>query len=295
MAIELYLRIDNYTEMNLVYFDYTFFIVVLGASIMGLVSGVMGVFVFLQGQSLLADAISHAALPGIALMFLCTQSKNTVILLYGGGLAAIVGTSLIQFLSRKTTLKQDAILGVVLSVFFGFGTVLLSVIQKMHLADQAIISKFLFGNASTLLWHDVILMAFVAALILISIILWHKELKIFLFDSQFAHASGYNVSYIRYGLTLLIIMTILIGLQTVGVILMSSFFIAPAVTARQCTNNFFKMGIISGFLGMVTGASGAALSCFMYHVPTGPAIVVLLTAVFLSFCLAIRVKKILDI
>lgn len=277
--------------MNILYADYTFFIVVFGAMIMGLVSGVMGTFVFLQEQSLLADAISHAALPGIALMFLCTQSKNTVILLYGGGMAALLGAYLIQLLRKCTTLKQDTILGVILSVFFGFGTVLLSVIQKMQLADQAIVSKFLFGNAATLLWQDILLMAIVATIVLLSSYIWHKELKMFLFDPQFARASGYNILYIHYGLTLLIIVTILIGLQTVGVILMSSFFIAPAATARQYTHNFTKMIIISGLLGMSTGAIGATMSCYMYHIPTGPAIVILLTGVFLSSCFIIRMIR----
>src|ERR1700678_2651254 len=114
--------------------DYTLFLVLQGAAILGIVAGMMGVFALLRQQSLLGDAISHAALPGIVLMFLCTHSKNPWILLTGGAVVGSFGTWIVNIVLAHTTLKKDAVLGILLSVFFGLGLVLMTIVQKYSIA-----------------------------------------------------------------------------------------------------------------------------------------------------------------
>src|SRR4029079_6431906 len=166
-------------------------------------------------QSLLGDAISHAALPGIVIMFLCTYSANPWLLLCGGALAGFIGVLCMNFVCAHTKLKKDAILGIILSVFFGLGLVLITVAQKIPVASQAILNKFLFGSAATLLVQDVQLILFVSSLIFCILILLWKECMLYVFDNTFAHMMGFNTKIIETILTILLVSTIAIGLQTV--------------------------------------------------------------------------------
>lgn len=255
--------------------DYTLRMVMSGTMLLGMTSGALGTFALLRRQSLLGDAISHAALPGIALMFLATHTKNPAILLSGGALSGGVGTLLILLVTHKTTIKKDAILGIVLSVFFGFGLVLLTLIQKLPIANQAVLNKFLFGNASTLLFEDIALIAGVSCVLLLLVGIFWKEFSLLAFDAPFAQTLGYRTAYIEILLTFLIVITIVIGLQTVGVVLMSSMLIAPAAAARQWTTRLSSMVILAGFFGALCGMSGAIVSSMYNRLPTGPTIVVI--------------------
>src|SRR5579864_954279 len=162
--------------------DYTALLVVQGAALLGMIAGMVGVFALLRQQSLLGDALSHAALPGIVIMFLITHSKNSWILLMGGAMAGIVGTGMVHYVLTRTTLKKDAVLGIVLSVFFGFGLVLMTVAQKYAVADQAILNKFLFGNVAILLPEDVMIIAAIAAFVVCVMLLFWKEFFLYTFD-----------------------------------------------------------------------------------------------------------------
>ena len=129
-------------------FDYTLRTVALGAAVLGLSSGSLGAFAVLRGQSLLGDAISHAALPGVALAFLLTGTKAPLVLVVGAGLAGWVGTLCVMAVVRRSRVPYDAALGIVLSVFFGLGMVLLTYIQSQPNASQAGLDTFLFGQAA---------------------------------------------------------------------------------------------------------------------------------------------------
>lgn len=264
---------------------YTYVVVITGVALLGLLAGLMGVFIYLEGDSLLTDAVSHAALPGIALMFLCTQTKNVGALLCGGACTSMLAAWLVYHVNQKTRLKKDATLGTVLSIFFGFGIVVLSLVQKWQYSDQAIVGRFLFGSAATLLLQDLILIAAVASIVLIIIIMFWRDWQLLLFDKIFAHTVGYRVFWWRMCLMGLTVLTILAGLQAVGVMLMSSFFVAPAAIARQITFKFSHMAICSALCGMCAGAIGAGISCIKSQLPTGPVIIILLTSVFICLCL----------
>lgn len=260
---------------------YTLSIVLAGTTMLGATAGCLGAFAFLLKQSLLGDAISHAALPGIALMFLFTHSNNPLVLLSGGAIAGCIGIILMMVVVHKTPLKTDTILGIILSVFFGLGLVLLTMIQKLPLAQQSILNKFLFGNASTLLPEDIQVIGYASAIIFCCLTLFWKEFKLLTFDPDFAHACGYPIQQLNVFLTSLILIAILIGLQTVGVILMSTMLIAPAAAARQWTKSLGGMVVLSGFLGALSNIVGTLLSNAFSNLPTGPTIVIVASMVVL--------------
>ncbi len=261
--------------------DYTLQIVFLGCLILGIIAGSLGAFTVLRQQSLLGDAISHATLPGVCLAFLLTQNKSPIILLLGAGLSGWIATLLINVITKNTRIKQDAALGFVLSVFFGFGLVLITIVQKLPTATKAGLDKFLFGNAATLLKEDVVLM-FILGLITLGILcLCWKEFKAMVFDYGFAQSIGIRVHFFDILLTTLIVVAIAIGLQTVGVVLMSAMLVAPAAAARQWTDKLEHMVLLSAFFGALAGVSGALTSSFFVRMPTGPTIVIYVSIVVL--------------
>lgn len=265
-------------------FDYTLVITLIGITILGVTAGLLGTFVFLRRHSLLGDAISHAALPGIAIAFLLTHSKNPLVLMLGGAVSGGIGTVFMQLITHHTRLKKDTALGIVLSVFFGFGLVLMTAIQKMPITNQSILNKFLFGNISTLLPTDVYAMAIIGGIVCVSTVLLWKEFVLVTFDIHFAHSLGFATHRLDSILTMLVVVAIVIGLQTVGVILMSSMLIAPAAAARQWTTRLRSMALLSVFFAVSAGVIGALVSSHIDRLPTGPVIVVILSS-FVLFSL----------
>ena len=265
--------------MDLLFSDYTLRTVALGAAVLGVVSGSLGTFAVLRGQSLLGDAISHAALPGIALAFLISGSKAPLVLVLGAGIAGWVGTLAVMAIVRRSRTPFDASLGLILSVFFGVGLVLLTIIQRRPDATQAGLDKFLFGQAAALVTQDVVVMATLGGIALVTLAVFWKEFKVLLFDEDFAAAQGFPVRQLDVLLTTLLVIAIVIGLQTVGVVLMSAILIAPAAAARQWTDRLVGVVVLAGAFGALAGVSGAVLSATTPRLPTGPTIVLCATAV----------------
>jgi len=266
--------------------NYTLRTVGLGAAFLGIVNGVLGSFAVLRKQSLLGDAISHAALPGIALAFLLTGSKATIVLLLGAAAAGWVGTLLVTNIVKNTRVKYDSALGLVLSVFFGIGLVLLTYIQRMPVASQAGLDTFLFGQAATLLARDVATIGILGSVVLLIVLAVWKEFKLLCFDPDFALSLGFPIRWLDVLLITLLVTSIVIGLQTVGVVLMSAMVVAPAAAARQWTDRLGAMVAISAFFGALAGAGGALVSSLTAHLPAGPTIVLCLTAIVLVSLLA---------
>lgn len=270
-------------------FDYTLVTVLLGGGLVGLLSGVLGTFALLRRQSLLGDTISHAALPGIALVFLATGVKDPLVLLLGAMAAGWVGTLVISAVVRRSRVKLDAGMAVVLATFFGLGLALLSVIQNLPTANQAGLSKFLFGNASTMLRQDVIVMAVFVTLALAAVTVLWKEFKVSTFDPDFARSIGLPLRFLDTALLSLVVVAITIGLQSVGVVLMSAMLVAPAAAARQWTDRLGTMVVLAAVFGITASVGGALASSAVAKLPTGPTTVVLVSAiVFLSLTLAPR-------
>ncbi|MFT5144152.1 MAG: manganese/zinc/iron transport system permease protein [Rhodothermales bacterium] len=254
--------------------DYTLRVVALGAAVLGMSSGALGSFAVLRRQSLLGDAISHAALPGIAIAFLLTGSKAPLVLVLGAAIAGWIGTMLIMAVTESTRIKYDSALGMMLSVFFGFGLVLLTLIQKRPDANQAGLDRFLFGQAASLQAGDVITMTVIALAALLVVVLLWKEFKVLSFDPDFGRTLWLPIRRLDVALTSLLVISIVIGLQTVGVVLMSAMIISPAAAARQWTNRLGRMVFLSGGFGALAGVTGAIVSSTQTKLPTGPTIVV---------------------
>ena len=262
-------------------FDYTFWIVFIGVGCIGITAGVLGTFCVLRKQSLLGDAISHAALPGIGVAFLLTLSKNPIYLTIGALLAGWLGTLFIRFIIHNTSIKTDAALGIILSVFFGAGIVCLTLIQSIPVASQSGLTTYLFGNAATLLKSDIWVMGLLSSVSLAGVGLFWKEFKILTFDPWYCESLGIKRSKFDILLLTFIVIAIVIGLQSVGVVLMSAMIISPTIAARQWTDSLGGLVCLSAFMGFVGCSSGVWLSSLFDNVSTGPVIVLVLGVIVL--------------
>jgi manganese/zinc/iron transport system permease protein len=275
---------DFFTELVT---DYTLQTIVSGAAVLGFISGMIGVWAVLRRQSLMGDAIAHAALPGIALAFIITGMKHPMLFLLGAAATGWLAALWIRIIVINTRVKNDAALAIVMATLFGFGMVLITYIQRMPNAQQAGLESFLFGQAATMLRQDVITIAIIAAIILIFITLFWKEFKLLTFDPQFTRTIGFNTKLLDIFLNTLLVLAIALGLQAVGVVLMSALLIAPAAAARQWTNKLSVMTLLAAAFGAVSGVSGTAISGSIANLPTGPLIVIAsVSIVMLSFLFA---------
>ena len=261
--------------------------VLIGATLLGAVGGLVGSFAMLRRQSLLGDALAHAALPGVALAFLLTGSKHPLPLLLGAAVAGLVGALFMVGVVRGSRIKEDSAIGIVLSVFFGAGIVLLTMIQRLPGGNKSGLDKFLFGQAATLLPEDVLTISILAVAVLFVVVLFYKEFKLLAFDPEFGASLGLPMRWIEILLTTLLVVVVVVGLQMVGVVLMVAALVTPAAAARQWTQRLGLMLVLAALLGAGTGAGGAVASAMVDDLPTGPAIVVLASAVLvLSLLLA---------
>ncbi|MDO5062047.1 MAG: metal ABC transporter permease [Peptostreptococcaceae bacterium] len=261
--------------------DYTFRTVAIGSCLLGVISGVLGCFAVLRKQSLLGDGVSHSALPGIVLAFILTMTKHTEMLLLGALISGLLSTLFIIVIVRNTRIKFDSALALSMSVFFGFGMVLLTYVQKLPNSNQAGLKRFIFGQASTLLQRDIYMMLICGSVLLLLVILFWKEFKLFSFDGDYAQSLGFPTQKLNLLLSFMIVLAIIVGLQTVGVILMSAMLITPAVSARQWTNKLSVMVFLAGIFGGVSGVVGTMASSLVTKLPTGPAIVVCISMIAL--------------
>ncbi|WP_394172841.1 iron chelate uptake ABC transporter family permease subunit [Guptibacillus hwajinpoensis] len=255
--------------------------VLFGSILLGVASGVLGSFALLRKQSLIGDAMAHAALPGICLAFLLYGTKSIGWFLVGAALSGLLATYFIQAIINHSRIKEDTAIGLVLSVFFGFGIVLLTKIAQSKNGNQSGLDDFIFGQAASLVGSDVKVISGVAIVLLIITFLLFKELKLFTFDRQFAKGIGLPTGFINALLMTLIVSAVVIGLQAVGVILMAAMLITPAIAARYWTDRLDRMVIVAGTIGALSGILGTILSSMASSLPTGPVIVLAATAIFI--------------
>ena len=261
--------------------SYTTQMVLLGTALLGLASGIAGTFAVLRKESLIGDGLSHAALPGVVIAFLLTGIKDIEVLITGAALSSITAAWLITITVENSKIKFDGALATILSAFFGLGMVLLTYVQSLNDAGQAGLSKFIFGQAATILARDVYITSAAALIIIVLTALFWKELKLISFDVEYAKTLQIPVTFTLILYRSLLIMTIIIGIQSVGAILISSLLIAPAVGARQWTNKLGTMCILAGFFGMISAIGGTIWSTSVPKLPTGPAIIVILSILVL--------------
>ncbi|MHC4828781.1 MAG: metal ABC transporter permease [Planctomycetota bacterium] len=253
----------------------------MGTCLLGLISGMLGTFALLRKEALLGDALAHAALPGVCIAFLLTESKQSWVLLLGALATGLLGTVCVRAIVKYSRLKSDAALAIVLSLFFGAGIVLLTYLQGHPSGRQAGLDHLLFGQAAALLSSDVKLMAWLAAGLTAVVFLLYKELKIVTFDAAYARSIGVPAGVFQALLTGMIVLAVVVGLQAVGIVLMAAMLVTPAAAARYWTDRLSRMLWISGGIGALSGVGGAYLSALAPGIPTGPVIVLLATVGFL--------------
>ncbi len=269
-------------------YTYTLRTVALGGALLGAVSGFLGCFAVLRKQSLLGDALSHAALPGVAIAFLIA-GRELGALLIGAAVASWLGVGFIRLVAGNTRIKDDTAMGIVLAGWFAAGIVGLTYIQGRPDASQAGLDSFIFGQAAAIVRGEVRLVAVVSAIALGVVALFWKQFKIIAFDPEFSGANGFRVSLWNGLLSALVVIAIVMGLQLAGVILMVGMLIAPGVAARQWTDTLGHMTLLAALFGAASGAVGAILSAVESDLPTGPMIIVTSTCiVFISIAFAPR-------
>lgn len=263
--------------------------VALGSVLLTASSAIVGSFTFLNKKSLVGDAIAHAVLPGICLGFILSGTKNPFYLIAGAFITGWLSLVFVEYITSRTRIKEDTAIGLILSVFFGIGILLLTVIQKSGNAAQSGLDSFLFGKAAALVGRDLYTFAAVAILLLVAVFFFFKEFILLAFDKDFATAIGLPVKRIQLVLTSLIVLSVVIGIQAVGVVLMAAILITPAAAARFWTHNVRTMFLLASIFGGISGLSGAYISYIAPAMPTGPWIVIVISMIaFLSFFFAPR-------
>lgn len=267
-------------------------LVAIGATLLGIAAGSTGTFLFLRKRALVSDAISHATLPGVCLAFMVMvmlggDGRNLVGLLLGSAISAWVGLLCLTWLVQRTRLAEDAAIGAVLSVFFGFGIVLLTVIQTMGSGRQAGLESFLLGSTAGMLWADAMVIAIGGAATLAVILLLRRPMTLVAFDPDYALARGLPVARIDLAMMALVMAVTVVGLKIVGLILIVALLIIPPVTARFWTERSDLVVLLAGLVGGISGYLGAAISASAPNLPTGPIIVLVSFGCFaLSLMLA---------
>lgn len=261
--------------------------VLAGTILLGISAGALGCFAILRRRALVGDAVAHAILPGVCLAFIFSGGKDPLMLVLGSFVFGLLSMATMDFISRNSRIAPDASIGMVLSVFFGLGVVLLTIIQSAGYVDQSGLDDFLFGQAAAMIGYDVKVFGGLSILILLIMLIAYKELRLVSFDTGYARSIGYPVRRMEFLMALLMVMTITAGIQAVGVVLMASMLIIPAAAARYWTDSLRVMLFTAAGVGAFSGITGSFISYSAPAMPTGPWMVVSAAMVFfISFLLA---------
>lgn len=260
-------------------------LVSLGAMLLGAAAGGAGTFLVLRKRALVSDAMAHATLPGVALAFLALTAlgldgRSLAGLMAGAAATATLGLFAVDWLTRRTRLPEDAAIGAVLSVGFGIGVVLLTVIQTMGTGRQAGLESFLLGSTAGMLRADALTIVAGGAAVVAVLALLRRPLALVAFDEAHARSIGLPVRALDLALMALVMAVTVVGLRIVGLILVVALLIVPAVAARFWTERSGRMALIAAAIGAVAGHGGAALSTVAAGLPTGPVIVLLAATAF---------------
>lgn len=265
--------------------DYNTRMVVLSTFVLGMASGLVGCFLLLRKRSLMGDALSHACLPGIGLAFIAMTAlglpgKHLAGLLAGATITGGLGVLLVLVIRNTSRIKDDAAMGIVLSVFFGLGTVVLTMVQYTPTGSAAGLESFIYGKTASIISTDAWLISGVAAAALLCSLLLLKEFTLLCFDEGFGRSQGWPIHGLDVILLALVALVTVVGLQAVGLILIIAFLITPPAAARFWTNDLRRMLILSGVIGGLSGWGGASLSALLPRLPAGAVIVLVAAMMF---------------
>ena len=275
--------------------DYNTRLVMICTILLGCACGLMGGFLLLRKRSLMGDTLSHATLPGVGLSFMLLvalggDGKSLPILLAGAGITGVIGCAAVLFIREQTRIKDDAAMGIVLSVFFGAGVAILGVIQKMPEGSAAGLESFIYGKTASMVMSDFQILVFITVCVITCSLLLFKEFRLLCFDENFAAVLGWPVKFLDILLLALITAVTVAGLQAVGLILIIAFLITPAAAARFWTKQLDRMLMLSALIGAASGWIGASLSAFFPRLPAGT-VIVLVAALFFAVSMLIGTER----
>lgn len=259
--------------------SYSYIVIALGTGLLALASAVAGCVTVERGRGLIGDALGHATFPGVILAFMVLYSRQVTGLMIGSVISALVATWVIGWLGEDRRLERDGVLAIVLSGFFGLGLVLKSYISGhpgYQRASQAGLSSYIFGQAAYILERDVIVISIVAVVVLVLLVLFYRPMSIFLFDDTFAQTVGIPRRFMEALNLAMMIILISLGLKVVGAILISSFLIIPAVSAKLWTRTFPATMALAAVFAVASSLVGSAFSMVVPGLSTGPTIVLMM-------------------
>ncbi|QNL23012.1 metal ABC transporter permease [Hyphobacterium sp. CCMP332] len=264
-----------------------FWLVTAGTVLLSISSALVGTFTFLKKKSLIGDAVAHSVLPGICLAFIISGNKDPLWIIIGAFISGWISILSIDFITNNSRIKEDTAIGLVLSVFFGFGIMLLVAIQHSGNPNQSGLNNFLFGNAASLIGKDLITFSALSILLVITVFIFYKEFKLMTFDRQYARTIGLPLKLMEFILSTLTVLAIVAGIQAIGVVLMAAMLITPAAAAKFWTDRLFYMLILAAVFASLSSFAGAVISFMAPAMPTGPWIVVVISLIaMLSFFIA---------
>ncbi len=259
-----------------------------GSMLMCLASAFVGVIVFLRKRSLIGETLSHASFPGVVLGSLFF---SPLFIMGGAFLFAFLGLKLLNLLESRLKVKADSALCFILASFFGLGILIASYIQQQNPLGYKQALVFIYGQAATMTNTHIHIYGYFSLLILGFIIYFYRYLEVVSFDPLFAETVGIRSKKLDQMVYFLIVLAIVVGIRSVGVVLMAGMLIGPAVAARPWTNRLSHHFLIAGIFGVLSGFLGNYFSVVIphnqYSLPTGP--MILLTSsvfCFLSLLLA---------
>ena len=259
--------------------QYSFVVVAIGTMLLAMATGIIGTISILKGQSLIGDAVGHAALPGIILAFMISGKKSSLLLMVGAIIAG-VAFILIQTISEISKIEADTALAIILSAMFGLGMVLKSYIQgnaKYSKASQSGLASYIFGQAAYILREDVIIIFTVSLISLVLFMIFYKEIKVYVFDAVYAYTIGINSKLLSLLIMIMTMILIAAGLKAVGAILISSMLITPAITGLQWSNKYEIVLVIAAVMGAISAFIGTLLSTIVKGFSTGPSIILIMS------------------
>lgn len=276
----LFLEFWRFEDANAVW-------VMVGSVLLGISASVIGGFAFLRKRSLMGDALAHAALPGVMTAFILFHAHSPLLMFFGALVSSFLGLFLMDWIPKHTKIKPDAAMAITLSFFFALGLMELSYIQGMEVAGKSGLDKILFGQAAAMLPSDIYLLSAVALVVLLTVAVFFQKFRLIAFNRSYAQSLGLNIAFYELVLALLIVMSVVIGLQIVGVVLMAAVLLTPVAAARFWGHNLSVMLLTAGFIGGLSGLFSANISYMAPAMPTGPWMVVVLSLVFaVSFLFA---------
>ncbi|VAW46254.1 Manganese ABC transporter, inner membrane permease protein SitC [hydrothermal vent metagenome] len=255
--------------------------VLMGSILLGMSASVIGGFAFLRKRALIGDALAHAALPGVMMAFLLFQTRDPLVIFIGALCSSFIGFFLIDWLPKNTKIKADAALAITLSFFFAIGLMLLSFIQGLEVNNKSGLDKILFGQAAAMTEGDIKLLAYVTLFVLSTVILFFQKFRLIAFNQSYARTIGIAVNRYELLLALLIVMSVVVGLQLVGVVLMAAVLLTPMAAARFWSNQLAHILVIASLLGGLSALISTQISYMAPAMPTGPWMVVSLSLLFI--------------